>query len=75
MTDKSETENPERSTGVAAPSGGSASDSRANARVKAIKEIHRLCGEALDHDTSWPLFCELARNRLEIETALMPTGD
>jgi hypothetical protein len=55
----------------AAPA-GSASVSRAQARMNAIKEIQYLCEEALDHETSWPMFCELVRRRLETETALMP---
>lgn len=42
------------------------------ARVKAIKEIQRLCEEAIDHNTSWVMFCNLVRDRLEIETILMP---
>lgn len=46
-----------------------------NARISGIKEIQRLCEEALDHDTSWKMFCKLVRSRLEIETALMPFTD
>ena len=43
-----------------------------SSRLMAIKEINRLCDEAIDHDTSWEMFCELVRRRMEVETSLMP---
>ena len=67
----SETIDKPASGGRCAPPAGSESDIRAQARVNGIKEIQRICDEALDHDTSWSLFCELVRDRLETETVLM----
>ena len=47
------------------------SDAASSARSAAIAEIQRICEEALDHGTSWPMFCTLVRDRMRRETVLM----
>jgi len=59
---------PELCSGETLPS----STGYAQWRRMAIGEVARLCEEALDHDTSWPMFCALVKQRLETETALAP---
>lgn len=52
-----------------------ATDSAASARMAAtvtgMREIRRLCDEALDHGMGWPSFCAMIRHRLDMESAFV----
>lgn len=37
----------------------------------AIRNIKYLCEEAIDHELTWKQFCNLLKDRVEIETAFV----
>jgi hypothetical protein len=48
-----------------------ACSARMAATTTGMREIRRLCDEALDHGMGWPSFCAMIRHRLDMESAFV----